>query len=801
MISIKPSDITINFLSLVDEESPAAKTTRVNLQQCQNALDAFRYKSKVTLESVGDKVNSPDPEFSSIISIDGQNLYFTSRRKRTGASDDNIVDPITGNYLEDVFVSSKQENGDWSDPEMLNFSRSNQNEATVALDLNQTTVFLYDDTEGGGDLYQAPIRKNNPFSKIKKLKIPGVNTEFWEPHIAFTGDGNVAYFSSNRPGGYGGRDIYRIVKYGNGEWSEPINMGPEINTEFDEDSPFISVDGKTMYFASNGVKSIGGFDIFLTVFDEDNNWSPPINMGYPINSTGDDLYFTTTVDGKVAYLTSFRPNGQGEKDIYRIIFDNYIPNNNLFVSGNLKTVEDKPEPTGVQITLQCFDCGSDYTIQEIKSTYIEGKFLVELIPNKEYDIIFVNTESGQIKKQSIVTKGQNDEDKVGILLDPEMLEIVQKELDSSYYRLTLRTTPGTLMPKGVEVEIECLDCPEYQKLSKQKLNNRAQSLFVVKKESKYRFTFRDENGKLLLTEDRIENRKLEGLTDKDFIFIYDNPTVDISNIVINPETPKDSLDEITASYLEMYGYYCPLDFTHNFYYNRNGLNKENVEFMSFLDSISSQVSEGRGKVTIYINSSASYVPTRKFKNNQELAETRAKRVKSFLEAHFGEQNLNEFIEIEIESSGVNGPAYRRADLRNLEKYAPFQFVELTVKGILCAETQYFNSKDGLLSNVKIEPVRKEVEVIIPEQKTPIATKVVDTNQYIIIANTFTVERNAVQLVSELKDKGYENAKIFKKEAGYFLVSITSVAGLTEATNFIDIYNAENDANAYIYEEK
>src|SRR5690554_7668055 len=109
-----------------------------------------------------------------------------------------------------------------------------------------------------------------------------------------------------------------IEKSADGNWSEPVNLGPTINTPHDEDAPFIAVDNKTMYFAHNSPKSMGGFDIFTTHILENGEWSEPVNLGYPLNSTSDEIYYTTTVDGLTGYLTSYRDGGYGDKDIYEV---------------------------------------------------------------------------------------------------------------------------------------------------------------------------------------------------------------------------------------------------------------------------------------------------------------------------------------------------------------------------------------------------------------------------------------------------------------------------------------------------
>ena len=236
---------------------------------------------------------------------------------------------------------------------MLEFCEADKNEATVAVSADERRVYIFKDTEGNGDIFYSDFTSNR-FQKVKHLDNENINSDAWEPHITVTPDGQQMYFSSNREGGFGGRDIYRMVKLPNGEWSEPMNLGPEINGPWDEDSPFIAVDNKTLYFASNGEKSMGGFDIFISVRDENNNWSNPINLGTPLNSTGDDLYYTTTMDGLTGYLTSFRKDGVGEKDIYEIKNDYLGLENIAVLKGEIEAINgDLPED--VAVTVRCLN--------------------------------------------------------------------------------------------------------------------------------------------------------------------------------------------------------------------------------------------------------------------------------------------------------------------------------------------------------------------------------------------------------------------------------------------------------------
>jgi outer membrane protein OmpA-like peptidoglycan-associated protein len=140
-------------------------------------------------------------------------------------------------------------------------------------------------------------------------------------------DEKTIYFSSNRPGGFGGLDIYRATKDSKGEWTNVKNLGPNINTEMDDDGPFIDYDGVTLYFSSKGRKGMGGFDVFKTTLDlKTNEWSEPINLGYPINTPDDDIYIVFSKDGKRAYYSSVREDGMGYTDIYMITIPEGIKN-------------------------------------------------------------------------------------------------------------------------------------------------------------------------------------------------------------------------------------------------------------------------------------------------------------------------------------------------------------------------------------------------------------------------------------------------------------------------------------------
>ena len=142
--------------------------------------------------------------------------------------------------------------------------------------------------------------------------------------MTISADEKTLFFVSDRPGGLGGTDIWRCLKLPNGEWSKPFNLGPPINSSYNEQSPFIHPDGKTLYYSSDGEQSMGGYDIFFSKKIDNIKWSNPINMGFPLNTVDDDLFFTTSADGERGYYASNHEGGYGGNDLYMVKLKNTI---------------------------------------------------------------------------------------------------------------------------------------------------------------------------------------------------------------------------------------------------------------------------------------------------------------------------------------------------------------------------------------------------------------------------------------------------------------------------------------------
>ncbi|MCZ4409581.1 hypothetical protein O3Q51_12220 [Cryomorphaceae bacterium 1068] len=351
----------------------------LGIQQVENAKEITANPVAFNIQNLGDTINTPYPDYSPVISIDENSIFYTSRRLRADSSNINILDRNTGGYYDDIYVSYKDRRGNWQEPELLNIN-SDIHTATMNVSPNGQTLYIYRD-EDGGSIYESTLVGETWTSPIK-LPAP-INSSAWETHLAATADGSTVYFVSNRKGGLGGRDIWRSKKLPDGTWGEAYNMGAILNTQYEEDAVFISPDENTLYFSSQGHNSIGGFDVFSTTKDTEGNWGTPKNIGYPINTTDDDVFFVTSADGKRAYFSSFRKEGYGEKDIY--LLD--LPEPQEVRLALLKGViipapgEKLPKDISVAVTNKQTMETSFYTPRER-----DGNFIAILPPCFDYDV-------------------------------------------------------------------------------------------------------------------------------------------------------------------------------------------------------------------------------------------------------------------------------------------------------------------------------------------------------------------------------------------------------------------------------
>lgn len=301
----------------------SVKINEVNRKifECRNAVIYMANPVTVTIEDISNKINSEYPDYAPTISADENVMVFTTRRPGENMNEKVAVDH---EYYEEIFYSEKI-NGEWQPAKNAGTPvNSNYHNASVNLSPDGKEMIIYHDSNGG-DLFVSNRKADGSWSSPRALE--GINTEYLESSATITKDGKTIYFTSNRPGGYGGTDIYscQLDKGGN-RWVNIKNLGPIVNTELDEEGVFISANGQHLYYSSNGLAGMGDLDLYRSSLDAAKQaWSEPVNMGYPINSVENDIYFVLTADERYAYMSSLRKENIGEQDIYRIDMQNWKP--------------------------------------------------------------------------------------------------------------------------------------------------------------------------------------------------------------------------------------------------------------------------------------------------------------------------------------------------------------------------------------------------------------------------------------------------------------------------------------------
>jgi hypothetical protein len=256
----------------------------------------------------------------------------------------------------------------------------------VGLSPSGELLFIY---EGDGDRFSSRISGDLFMSTGHKgqwtepVKIDVINSRSWESSATISEDGSILVISSDRQGGYGGIDLYISRKGQDGQWTTPENMGAYINTSYDEDGPFIHPDGNKLYFSSKGHNSMGGYDIFYTEYQEDiKRWRRPVNMGFPINSAADDVYFVWSADGERAYFSSQRDDTYGKTDIYMLTRED---SRSTMVKATVE-VTDKIDHTPVNAELIVRDELNNDLIGIFTTEEDMGTYSISLVAGRKYRI-------------------------------------------------------------------------------------------------------------------------------------------------------------------------------------------------------------------------------------------------------------------------------------------------------------------------------------------------------------------------------------------------------------------------------
>lgn len=306
-------------------EKQSVEEADVLLSQCQNAKTLMITPLNVSVANLGAGINSKYDDKNPCITADASRLVFTTRRPE--GSDAPIDAEGDGRFFEDIYISNYDSvgKGFTSANGVSGSVNTKAHDACTGISPDGKQIFIYkndidDKNSRGGDVFVSKINAGK-WKTPEPIGKP-VASSYWEGGACVSPDGKTYFFSSERDGGFGGSDIWSVEKLNKKDWGKPVNLGPDVNTKYDEAGMFLAPDGKTLFFCSNGPKSMGGYDVFKTVL-ENGKWAPAEALPYPINSSSKEGQITLSADARIAYVSSERKGGLGENDIYKIDLKDY----------------------------------------------------------------------------------------------------------------------------------------------------------------------------------------------------------------------------------------------------------------------------------------------------------------------------------------------------------------------------------------------------------------------------------------------------------------------------------------------
>jgi len=381
--------------------------------ECRNAKVYLSNPVNVEITNLSDKINSEYPDYAPLISADESRLIFTSRRP-SEQTQGVVADDFE--YYEDIYFADFID-GQWQEARPFDKPINGDfHNSDIGLSPDGKILYVYTD-ENGGDILESYL-EDGKWSTPRPLK-GLVNTPYLENSATITFDRKTLYFTSNKPGGYGGTDIYVSYLDKNNRWSDPKNLGPVINTDRDEEAPFISKSGLHLYFSSNGHAGMGDLDLYRTVIDpQTKSFSRPVNMGYPINSVENDIFFVLNGDETHAYYSSVKSTSKGDQDIYRINMQNWQPLDldsliqikKVEIASTKPAIEtaqpdpiaetpDEPIASSISLELSLLDARSlDTLMAEVVLVNLENQKVSSAEPmGKKYGITFTNNDHARYR--------------------------------------------------------------------------------------------------------------------------------------------------------------------------------------------------------------------------------------------------------------------------------------------------------------------------------------------------------------------------------------------------------------------
>jgi outer membrane protein OmpA-like peptidoglycan-associated protein/tetratricopeptide (TPR) repeat protein len=370
------------------------------IEECFTAKMMVSAPERVFVDNLGDMVNSAYPDYRPLVQPEESMIIFTSSRENTTG----LKRAEDSYYYEDIYATYYEEEN-WSIPQNSYDLNSANHDATAGISSDGSILYIYK-SAGGNNLYESHLF-DNIYGYPEKMD-NNINNGLKQSSASLTFDKTTLYFTSIREDGYGGQDIYVVKKDRKDQWMEPMNIGATINTPYDEEGVFISPDGKSIYFSSKGHNSMGGFDIFRSDY-MNGKWSNPVNLGHPINTPEDDVFFTLSANGQRGYYSSKKKDGYGSHDLYMITFLEAskplrIHEEEILFAYNSREISpvlapsieqntvleglvlDETSLQPIQATIEITDNSKSELLASFESAGATGSYLITLKPGINYGI-------------------------------------------------------------------------------------------------------------------------------------------------------------------------------------------------------------------------------------------------------------------------------------------------------------------------------------------------------------------------------------------------------------------------------
>ncbi len=401
------------YKTAVSTKTGETEDVDVYISHCNNAKKYMANPINVKINNLGEAINSKYDDQSPCMSADGRKLVFNTRRPET--TDSPVDVEGDGKFFQDIYISNWDTiNKKWSPSEDVPGNvNTPAHDACTSISPDGKQIFIYkndlnDNESRGGDVFVSKI-VNNKWKTPESIGKP-INSTYWEGGACISPDGKTLYFISERKGGYGRADIWMVSRISKTEWGKPVNLGPDVNSAYDEVGAFLAPDGKTLFFSSNGKESMGSYDIFKSTL-ENSKWTKPMNLGFPINTVQKDGPLVISADAQTAYFASERKGGLGESDIYSANLSDYsllekdgVRKSNSGLSILKGTVRDGFEGSGLaSVDVQILD--QNGVVAATTLTNENGEYFITLKGDMTYTI--------KVAKKGYKTAEEKVELKVG----------------------------------------------------------------------------------------------------------------------------------------------------------------------------------------------------------------------------------------------------------------------------------------------------------------------------------------------------------------------------------------------------